>query len=209
MATQSAPEVFAVLKRYGIRQKDLAGTFDVSEAIISMWARGIKPVPEYRLHDLWALAYLARNAIIAGGSGRDVLLRWSPTGLVWQTSEGHEAFTQVWEKWDRPTFQRLLMQPGGDASITLHDATADLPTYVDRVVAAELAGTPPSADDLEILRHMCEMARAQIFQLQEMWAKQPLPMPTPQEEPERVDEAAEGGSVSGAPGEQRVDQPVL
>jgi hypothetical protein len=193
--------VFEVLKRYGIRQKDLAEIFEVSESIISLWARGIKPIPEGRLHDLWALASFARAAVIAGGSGRDACHHWSATaaqgGWIWQTSKGHvPGWGQALRrKWDYPTVLRVLLQPGGSEAATLDGAQAAFQWYVDRVVNAVQAKTLPAADDLEALRQVVEIVRRTVHQLQERVARQPLPMDTAPEEPHHAEEALEGRTL--------------
>lgn len=212
MSPPAEPAILRLLKQYGIRQQDLVEKFNVSRAVVSRWAHGTKPIPDYRLRDLWALAYLARaHESRTGGAGRDVLPMWTPTRLEWQTNAGREAFTRTWdlpasdaqamETWGRATFQQVLLQPGGAETIHLHDATVNLQPYVDRVVAAARAGTPPDAFDLETLRHMTEMATVAIAQLQETWAKQPLPHA--KEQP-HVDEADQRRAVQRTDSRYRV-----
>jgi Helix-turn-helix len=190
MATPQ-PDVFTVLKALGISQRQLAHKLDLRQGLISAWANGKRPIPPFRLHDLWALASVARQGLAAGKTLRHIVDNWHPTRLVWRTSQGHEAFSEGWiipldegsaqEDWGLDAFHRVLFQPGGPQVVTLYDATKNLPPYYGRVVQDALAGKLPSADDVEMLRQTMEAQVAAVHRLQEILAKHP-------QEDQRVDE---------------------
>jgi transcriptional regulator with XRE-family HTH domain len=178
------PDVFTVLKALGISQRHLARALDVPQGRISAWANGKRPVPPFRLHDLWALASVAREDRAAGKTVRHILANWHPTRLVWRTAHGQEVYSEHWvlpaeeggadEDWGLDVFRRVLLQPGGPEVITLYDAVKNLHPYHAGVVQDTLAGKLPSAADVEMLRQTIEAQVAAIHRLQELIAQQPL-----------------------------------
>jgi hypothetical protein len=176
MTTSSAPEVFTVLKACGIRQKDLAQKLDTPEAVVSMWARGIKPVPLYRLHDFWALASLARAALAAGQSVQEALSSWYPTRQVQRNSAGQTSLATIYHLpvdrfrlLDLHASNALFQQPGGSTRLALTLISQILQDYLPRVIY----NPNYTAADLEQLRQAFEGGLEAIYLLQEGLARQP------------------------------------
>lgn len=175
------PEVLTVLKTLGVQQKDVAHAFGVTNTTVSRWVHGVRPIPPFRLHDLWAMASVVREALARGQTTRQALDTYHPTRVEWRTS----AFTASWtlpagtqtadHVWGIETFRHVLMQPGGVEAIALHDATANLDPERQRVVDAVKTAREPSARDLETLRHGYELALHAVYAMQERLAQQPLP----------------------------------
>jgi transcriptional regulator with XRE-family HTH domain len=172
MTKSSTPEVLALLTQYGIRQADLVQRLRVPKSLVSMWFRGKKPIPTYRLPDLWELAALARAAIEAGGKGRDALARPPPTTLVNRRQSGGKTFfTSTWHL-SSPPDQWPLPETVEDSDRFWLAQGAEVLRPFARPDFATLA---LGAATLKDLRQGAEMAVQAIHALQKKLAQMPLP----------------------------------
>jgi len=151
MSESSTPEVLAWLNMYGIRQADLVQRLGVLKSSVSMWFSGKTPIPTYWIQDLWALATLAREAIEAGGKGRDALSTWTLSSHVQCPPP------QILEDVERYFLGRVVE--------VLH-----------QYATPERTTLPLNATALQDIRQGMEMVLQGIYAIQVRRAQMPLPL---------------------------------
>ena len=146
--------VIDLLKRYGVRQQDIADAFHLDKRTVSHWFRYRRAIPRAYQPDLWALAALARTY------GRDAIERWRPFVRALKR-EGGIPDPETW-----------VIAPPLDA-LPPDAFTGDLDTCCRTMLhhlAAYSASDPApggfALDTLETLRHLAQGLLMLVWELQ-------------------------------------------